>query len=338
MNSNNIAIIIPYFGKLPSWFNLFLISASKTKIVTFILFTDDETKFNYPINFNVNYCSFADLSKMFKKTLGQSIYLENPYKICDYRPAFGKVFKDYIGEFSFWGHCDIDIIFGDIDKYLLNANYQNFDRTFTYGHFSIYSNTDKINNAFTIKLNHIPKFFDINYVKKTSYPCNFDEVGMNVIIKESGFSFFEKSYCANVNSNFIKYRLGSGVYEYPSFLAYVGSSVYEFKLVEGEYETKEFMYFHLQNRGEINSEEKITNDFVISHKGFFSFNKNSFATYFAEIGSKETEYEQQEFNKFTKEKEKKNTINKIKREFFYKKGLIFSLLINRYLALKWLNS
>jgi hypothetical protein len=338
-NLNNIAIIIPYFGTLPNWFNLFLISASKTKVISFILFTDDKTEYNYPSNFNVNYCSFSEISTLFKNTLGESIYLANPYKLCDYKPTYGKVFEKYLKGYDFWGHSDIDIIFGDIDKYLMKINYQNFDRVFSYGHFSIYKNINRINNAFNIKLNKdTPKFFDIDYVKKTSYPCNFDEVGMNIIIKESGFSFYEGSYCANVNSNFLKYRLGSGEYECDSFLAYVNSSVYEFKIKEGIIETKEYMYFHLQNRGVINQNSDIKNDFVISHKGFLPYDKNNHITYFNEIGSKETFEEQQEFNKILKDKNKKSALKKIKRELFYKKGLIFSLLINRYLAVKWLNS
>ena len=31
-NSDRIAMIIPYFGKLPNWFDLFLMTSSKTKL------------------------------------------------------------------------------------------------------------------------------------------------------------------------------------------------------------------------------------------------------------------------------------------------------------------
>ena len=33
--------------------------------------------------------------------------------MCDYKVAYGEMFQDYIKEYDFWGHCDMDMIFGE---------------------------------------------------------------------------------------------------------------------------------------------------------------------------------------------------------------------------------
>ena len=45
-----VALIVLYFGKLPNYFSLFLKSCEVNKDFTWLIFTDDETEFNYPEN------------------------------------------------------------------------------------------------------------------------------------------------------------------------------------------------------------------------------------------------------------------------------------------------
>ena len=75
------------------------------------------------------------------------------YKICDFKPAFGKLFEDYLSEYDFWGYSDIDLILGDLTKVLNPATLANFDILYGYsdfasGPFAIYRNTDHINLLF----------------------------------------------------------------------------------------------------------------------------------------------------------------------------------------------
>ena len=44
------------------------------------------------------------------------ISLERPYKLCDYKPSYGEVFKDELAGYDFWGNCDIDLVWGNIKK------------------------------------------------------------------------------------------------------------------------------------------------------------------------------------------------------------------------------
>ena len=39
------------------------------------------------------------------------------HKLCDFRPFFGLAFEDRLREYEFWGFCDIDLMFGDLEKF-----------------------------------------------------------------------------------------------------------------------------------------------------------------------------------------------------------------------------
>lgn len=49
-----------------------------------------------------------------------NISSDNPsyYKVIDLKPMFGVLFKHHLRHFKFWGHCDNDLIFGDLRKFL----------------------------------------------------------------------------------------------------------------------------------------------------------------------------------------------------------------------------
>ena len=42
------------------------------------------------------------------------VTLDRPYKLCDFKPAYGFIFGEYLKEYDYWGHCDIDIVWGDL--------------------------------------------------------------------------------------------------------------------------------------------------------------------------------------------------------------------------------
>lgn len=336
IKNHKIAVVIPYFGKLPNWFQIFLLT-SKSELITFFLITDDETDYNFPDNFVVFYKKFPEIQELFKKKLNNSnLYLSHPYKLCDYKPCFGLVFSDILKGFSYWGHCDVDVVFGDIDNYLSKIDINMYDRLFSLGHFSLYKNNEIVNNAFRLKMDeNAPKFFDFDFVSRTSLPCYFDEVGMNYILRYHGFNFYEKNYCANVHSDYLKFRLGDGVFKHNSILVYQNRKVFEIENINRIHKN-EYMYFHLMNRGSIYFDINIKNDFLISNYGFLSFEEKDIPNYLKKYGGKETERQQKDYSKFFIRKKLKNVILKIKREVFYNKIKIVYIYFHRYKLKKWL--
>jgi len=336
MEDRSIAVVIPYFGKLPSWFNLFLLSASKTQKIDFILFTDDITYFDYPANFKVHILSFQEFQQIFYDKLG-NIYLGYPYKICEYKPCYGYVLGKYLSEYKFWGHCDIDLIFGDIDRYLDKIPLDDYDRVFTYGHLSIYRNNEKVNSAFKLELGaEFPKIMRFSAVSQMTYICNFDEVGINVIMKEFGFKIFDKSFFGNVNENFKKYRINSGVYDYPTILIYDGNKIFELKKKELEVEHNELIYIHFQNRKKINIDTSISNDFILSDEGFVRYDSNCLEEYFDTLGQKESDEDQKEYYKNLLFNRRKKTVSQLIREMKYSKIAFVSQLLILIHASRWL--
>ena len=113
-----ICLISVYFGKLPKYFQLWLDSCKGNPNVDFLVFIDDRTEFRYPDNVKRYFMSFEEVRTRFQLLFDFKIQLNTPYKLCDYKPAYGEAFIDYIDGYDFWGYCDIDIIWGDIRKYI----------------------------------------------------------------------------------------------------------------------------------------------------------------------------------------------------------------------------
>jgi len=304
---DKIIIVIPYFGKLPNWFQTFLLSAEKTKIVDFLLITDDKRNFDYPSNFEVVYKEFKEIQDLFYNKIGK-VYLEHPYKLCEYRPCYGFVFQEFIEGYSFWGHSDIDVIYGDIDKYLNEINYLQYEKIFNLGHFTIYKNELKINTLFKNKFkNNFPKICDFDFVKQTTYACHFDELGINFISKRSGIKFYDSKFCKNVNMNYNNYAVDGGKPKDPELLIYDNGKLYIKRKNSSE---EEFMYLHIQKRKITSNLIPSTKKFIITKDGFIDIN-DDYDLYFKKYGLNDDAHLQNEHRAnllLNLKKEKKNRI------------------------------
>lgn len=144
----SILLIIPYFGKLPNYFKIFLKTVEFNKSVNFLIYTDDKTKYNYPENVEVIYTTFADFKKIVQKNFDFEISLSTPYKLCDYKPAYGDILKDKIRNFDYWGHCDIDLVFGNIRKFISDDILRKYRKICYLGHLTLYKNDDDTNSIY----------------------------------------------------------------------------------------------------------------------------------------------------------------------------------------------
>jgi hypothetical protein len=148
-----ICFVVVYFGKWPVWFPAFLRSCKTNSTINWIFFTDCGSPANHPPNVVFYTKTLSQMRELIKKKIGQEAVLEDAYKICDYKPAYGVLFDDYLNKCDFWGHCDIDIIWGDIRKYTTEELLDNHDIFSTRkekisGHFSLFRNTLSINQLF----------------------------------------------------------------------------------------------------------------------------------------------------------------------------------------------
>jgi len=176
-----ISLIVPYFGTWPPWFPAFLISCKYNPRIGWIFFTDCDIPPGSYDNIRFIPGSLNDLNLLATQKLGYEVSILRPYKICDLRPAFGIVFEDYLADSIFWGHCDVDVVWGDIRKFITNEILESYDvisarKHHIAGHFTLYRNTQRTNSIYTL----CPIFRDMLNINEHTI---FDERGMTQAVR-----------------------------------------------------------------------------------------------------------------------------------------------------------
>lgn len=142
--------VVPYFGKLPSTMPFFLKTCEFNANYNWIIFTDDRTAYPYPLNVQVEYCSFADIVALVNDKIGYQVKLKNPQKLCDMKPAYGYIFEEYLKDFDYWGYCDLDEYFGDLNHFISSERLTDFEKIYSLGHMTIFKNNARMRNLFRI--------------------------------------------------------------------------------------------------------------------------------------------------------------------------------------------
>ena len=190
-----ILYIIPYFGKFPTLFPLWLESCRYNPTINWIIFTDDKTVYDYPDNIKVIYTTFREIRKKIQELYDFPISLEKPYKLCDYRVAYGDIFSNYIDGYDFWGYCDIDLLWGDIRSFLTDDILSNYKKIGWLGHSSLYKNNNLMNKLYKCTYGGKSLYMDIF---QSDSNCFFDEKGINLICKEHNVSIYDKVIFADL--------------------------------------------------------------------------------------------------------------------------------------------
>ena len=311
-----ICLINCYFGKLPNYFELWLESCTENSTVDFILFTDDKAKYKYPSNVKVIYTTFEEIKNKIQKFFEFKIELDFPYKLCDFKPTYGLVFKEYLEEYDFWGHCDLDLIFGDIRKYLDEDILDKYDKIYSHGHFSLYRNNKEINENFMELLddNGIPLYEN---VFKSNNSFFFDETNGIVKLYDSiKYKMYKNPYAyADVSIKFNNFHLVSrkedGNYIFYKTVLNNISKIYGYYINNGKIEKREFMYVHLQKRKMQVETQKKTEYMIVPNKFINQKNNQTVEDMIKEYGKKYTIY-RKEYVKFKYNNLRKKIIRMIK--------------------------
>jgi hypothetical protein len=136
---------MPYFGPWPNWFDFYLQSCGSNGSIDWHFFTDNPEPKNHPKNVRFVKTTLADFNKLASQKLGFATTVKKYIKVCDFRPAFGVIFDDYIKDYDFWGYGDIDTIYGNIRKFFTDDILSRCDIVTTYesflaGPFTLFKN------------------------------------------------------------------------------------------------------------------------------------------------------------------------------------------------------
>lgn len=143
---------MPYFGHWPEWMELYLESCKKTSLIDWLFFTDCGKPKVLPPIVNICAISLDQFLQKVEKRLGINIRWNNAYKICDLRPAFGKIFESEIEGYQHFGWGDVDVIYGDMKLFLTEELLKNdcisFSKDHLSGHLCLWKNRSRVREWF----------------------------------------------------------------------------------------------------------------------------------------------------------------------------------------------
>lgn len=268
------AFVVCYFGKFKEYFQLFLDSFGHNESFDLLLFTDNRRTYNYPKNVHVTFVDFQQIQQKIQSKFDFEVALDYPYKLCDFKPAYGYIFNEELKDYDFWGYTDTDTIFGNIDNLIDQGSYATKDKIGFLGHFTLFKNRSDINEAF--KLSVKPEVGPVyRKVLSSNEIFNFDELfnndtindifinnGFSILLKDISFNTYMKtSNIFRTTYNFDKKKFvvsrEKGILVYDSgTLSFVTSN-------NGLLSSAEYAYVHFQARS---MKMRVKNSGVMKYK------------------------------------------------------------------------
>jgi hypothetical protein len=152
-------VISVWLGKWPAFFPFFLQSISRSTSFKFLLFSNQKCHPKLPDNAEIRHFTLEQINELASERLGFKTDISLPLKLCDFKPAFGKIFEHFLEGYNYWGYCDIDLILGNLSKFILPfyadaLDVISFYRGFMSGPFCLFRNAEKTLNLYSKVSSH----------------------------------------------------------------------------------------------------------------------------------------------------------------------------------------
>lgn len=253
MIEQKICIVIAQFGKLTTNFDLWLKSCEWNKDIDFLVCSDIQID-HVPNNVRWVNKSFTDFKKLVEEKLQMKIRLETPYECCDFKAVYGIIFEDYLHGYDYWGYCDMDMIFGDLNFFFKKYRLDLYDKFQSVGHLTLMRNTKENNLRYKLPCNKGRGYLSAFTTKGSTHFC---ESEINQIFDAYGFPFFKERIHADIAPQYyrmklsIKSRVKLENYKYQTFYWQNGKIWRAFLKNNGTWRSivvDEFAYIHFQKR------------------------------------------------------------------------------------------
>jgi hypothetical protein len=141
-----IALIHIFFGELPPWWELYVKTVKNNPEIDFIYVTDISLPNSNSTNIKIIKWSLMEFCASASKTLGFEVKLKSFHKISDLKPVYGSILSEFLEPYEFWGHADIDQVYGQIGIFLNKQILKKNDviscrKEITAGQFTLYRNS-----------------------------------------------------------------------------------------------------------------------------------------------------------------------------------------------------
>lgn len=143
MDDQRLAIIIiPYFGRFPNYFPLFLRSCAYNNEIDWLIITDNNMEgYNVPTNVHIKKCySLSEIEDLASARLNAKIKFKTVRHLCNLRPYYGEVFSEEIKPYRFWAFGDMDLIYGKIINVIPPVLFEKYDVIQRWGHLTFIRN------------------------------------------------------------------------------------------------------------------------------------------------------------------------------------------------------
>jgi hypothetical protein len=192
----------------------------------------------------VEVCAFADLAARIRGHFDFEVSLERPYKLCDFRPAFGEIFAEELRGYDFWGHTDLDVIFGRIRDHLPPAAFE-ADKILFQGNFALYRNTEEAAGWFRHEVG------TVSYREAFTRPdaMHFDEwAGIYYIVEDLGVPCWQEDVIFDLSFHQYRTRDEGAPGRDPRRYAWEDGEVCEYRIERGQVRRRTALLIHLQKR------------------------------------------------------------------------------------------
>lgn len=254
-----ICLVVVWMGRLNDSFYLWKESVRNNPTIDVYFITDQEEPDDCPDNLFFIKRSLSEVRETFEKRLGMRIWLKSAYKLCDYKPIWWMLIEDRIGSYDFYGHCDVDLIFGDIRHFLTEDFLEKYDKIFDCGYLILYRNTEENKYMFQKSVLKDNMAYPYTKVFKNGFACYFDEfMGMSILSWKYHPGYYDQTTEAYLQ-DFSWKRLDFNSYiTHSSFVFHVkDGKIYEINVDEdgviveslsANYLGREMLLAHIQKR------------------------------------------------------------------------------------------
>jgi len=261
---NSIVFIVPYFGSLPNYFSFWLKSCYFNPHINWLIFTDDISVFDYDIpgNVKIEQINFTEFKSLVQQNFTFKINIKGAYKLTDFKPAYGEILQHYISKYDFWGFTDIDLIYGDFNKFISHKILDEYDKIFVHGHLSLIKNNEYFNSIYKQDNTYKKVFSDAAHYGfdeygKNSYNEKCIESGIKIHINNLAFAdinswkkHFTLTYvsklCSKEEMGFLKDEVNNT--RQNSIFVFNKGKLIRFYIEKNELLKREYLYVHFQKR------------------------------------------------------------------------------------------
>lgn len=268
----SIVIIFPYFGTLPIQYKMWRASALCNPTVDFMFFTDADVK--SAKNIIVHKMTFSDFQGIAQKAFDFPITLDRPYKLCEYKQAYGLILQEYIKNYDFWGFGDLDLVYGDFRAFITDE-VLGHKFLLGWGHLTLLRNDDDANTYFMKQVKGYQNYKDAFTTSRITF---FDEYGYNGCSDKWRDCRPEDCWleCPFDNASKPKqsYHFNSLTRGWKQVIfEHIGSKLYMLRINNGILEKKESLYAHFQHRGFMKDRVTDYNHFLITPNAIIDYPK-----------------------------------------------------------------